>query len=272
MKKKILFFVGALSAFLFSGSYGVAGGDYLYKSPNKLDFIKIDKAKRQEQEGGLKHPASIGPEQMKGILASIHFNKNVLIMKDVVDRQLFSERHVEFLASYIVDGLKKASDNQVVVVSYFTKDTKFLIQNNRLTIFRVFVKDDGLHVRFNKIYAKILGDRETKGALRASNEAVGINIALELQAGQSWVTVDPEEVLFDLNYDFAKGVPGQGVVKPRPPSADDAPAVSKRSKSAVAAEKADIRARLKELDALKKDDLITEKEYQKKRRDLLQEL
>jgi len=293
MKKLILsVLVGIV---VLCGSSSSEAGEYLYKSPNKLDFIKMDKAKKSEKEGGLRHPATLDENQVKGILSSLHFSKSILIRKDINDKAIFSERHVEFLAPYLAEGLKKADENQVVTVSYFTKDSKFLIQNNRITIFRAFVKDDGLHLHFSKIYAKILGDRETKGVHQAATQATAVNVVLEMQPGLSWVTIDPPEVLADLKYDFvahrsAPQVPivskgkkvGAGLKpaptepvssesgKPKVPSYDD---VSEHGDYRESPQhKANIKQRLKELEDLKKEDLITDKEYQRKRRDLLQEL
>lgn len=299
--KKFIFSV-LIGLIALCGSSSSEAGEYLYKSPNKLDFIKMDKAKKSEKEGGLRHPASLDENQVKGILSSLHFSKNILIRKDITDKAIFSERHVEFLAPYLAEGLKKADENQVVTVSYFTKDSKFLIQNNRITIFRAFVKDDGLHLHFSKIYAKILGDRETKGVHQAATQATAVNVVLEMQPGLSWVTIDPPEVLADLKYDFVahkaatevvadepakKGKksktaksenvqeaqaaePAKEAKKPKVPSYDD---VSEHGADRESPQhKANIKARLKELEDLKKEDLITDKEYQRKRRDLLQEL
>ncbi len=268
---------------------------YIYKNPNKLDFVKVDKAKKEEKEGGLKHPATVDLGQMKGILSAIHFSKKNLLFKDMEDRGLLAERHVEFLAPFIVEALQKATDNQVVVVSYFTKDSKYLVQNNRLTIFRAFVKDDGLHMRFSKVYAKLLGDRGTKGATRTANEAEELNVSFEMHPGQSWVTIDPKEVLFDLKYDFVRNVAQAEAAPAKKDKKESSKIVNKtktekvekassgpdetdtvkeeRQDAAKAVQdKTSIRQRLKELDALKKEDLITEKEYQKKRQQLLLEL
>lgn len=233
----------------------------IYKSPNKIDFVKIVGAKKEEKEGGLKHPYKWNPEQIRAILRSIHFNKAVMLKQDIQDQQLFGERNVEFLAPYLMEAFQKAGPEEVVVVSYFTEKSKLLVPDDRLTIFRAYIKEDGLHVKFLKLYAKLLGDRTTKGAERAIQEAKGMHVSLELQPGQNRISWDPEELVFGLKYDFkGSGPPEQEVrVKMKPSSAGAAPQKS-------------VRERLKELDRLKEDELITEKEYQKKRKELLKEL
>ncbi len=264
-------FAGMVLVAVFFAMPVAAKGEFIYKSSNKLDFIKVDEAKKAEKEGGLKHPYTFGDEQIRAILRSLHFNKKILLLKDVENRQLFDEQNVEFLAPYLKEAFQKAGAEQAVVVSYFTRDSKFLIQNDRLSIFRAYIKEDGLHLRFTKLYAKLLGDRVTQGALRAAGEAHGMRVSLELQPGQNRISVKPEELVFDLNYYGPEGRP-VGEKK----SKKDAKAEKAVEKTVKAKESEDnaksIRVRLKELEQLKKDELITDKEYQKKRQDLIKQL
>ena len=263
-------FIGlVLAVFLASPA---AADEFIYKSKNKLDFVKLDQAKKKEKEGGLLHPHDFDPDQIRVILASIHFNKKILMMKDIENRRLFDDGNVETLAPYLIEAFKKAKPEETVVVSYFTRDQKFLIQNDRLTIFRAFVKEDGLHLIFTKVYAKLLGDRMTMGADKISREARSIRVGLEVQPGQNRLSWDPEELVFDLAY-YAPGG-----VKEAQPVAEKAIKIEKKGKGKEAAaapaqegEKT-VRERLKELDDLKKDELITEKEYQRKRRELIEQL
>lgn len=267
MIKKYFIIISLLLSGIISAGPALASSDFIYKSPNKLDFVKLDKASKSEKQGGIKHPYNFEFEQIRAILRSIHFNKKVVIMKDLKNQQLFDESNVEFLAGYLTEAFQKATPEQVVEVSYFTKDTKVVIQDDRLSIFRAFIKDDGLHVKFTKLYAKLLGDRTTQGANRASSEARGLRVGLELQPGQNRIGWDPEELVFDLDF-FRNG----GVSKPEKlektkstkSEADPTVEVQKKAKS--------IRERLKELEQMKKDEMITDKEYQTKRKALLEEL
>lgn len=258
-----------LVVFLLGG--GLAQADtFIYKSKNKLDFVKIDGAKKKEKEGGLKHPYEFGPEQIRPILRSIHFNKKILLLKDIENQQLFDEGNVEYLAPYLMEAFRKAGPEEVVVVSYFTRDTKVVIQNDRLTIFRAFVKDDGLHFVFTKLYAKLLGDRVTMGPEKMSREARSLRVGLEPQPGQNRLSWDPEEIVFNLAYYGPTGVgePAAVAVKGKKEKGKKEAAV----KGEGAAEGKSVKERLKELDELKKDDLITEKEYRKKRLELIKQL
>jgi hypothetical protein len=218
---------------------------------------------------------------MKALLSSIKFNKKILLLKDIENRDLFDEKNVEFLTPYLVEAFQKAKPEEAVVVSYFTRDSKLVIQNDRLTVMRAYVKSDGLHIKFTKIYAKLLGDRTTQGAASASSQARGLRVTLELQEGQNRVAWDPEELVFDLNH-FA----GAAVAEKAEPAKKGKTKKEKQGKEIVAEEAVKpvqkktasasddtgdktVRDRLKELDQLKADALITDKEYQAKRKELL---
>jgi hypothetical protein len=266
MKIRKLFSVALIAVFLSPSVFAM--DDYLYRSPNKIDFIKLDKAKKDEKEGGLKHPYSFTQAQIRSILSSVRFNKKVLMMKDVEDRRLYSDDNIDFLSSYLVEAFNKVNNEQVITVSYFTNKSKFLVPNDRLTIFRTYVKEDGLHIKFLKVYAKMIGDRTTAGSERITNDAQGIRVSLELQPGQNRISWKPEELVFDLNYFTASGVPKQ------PETLAAAPKPEKRAATVPASEDPakSIGDRLKALERLHKDELITDKEYQQKRADLLRQL
>lgn len=274
----------ALAAVIVSPNLEAADSSVIYKSTNKIDLIKLDKAKKAEKEGGLNHPHEFTEDQLRAILSSIHFNKKILIIKDIESRDLFRPENVEFLTPYLKEAFEKVNNEQVVVVSYFTRDTKLVIQNDRLTIMRAYVKEDGLHIKFTKLYAKLLGDRVTKGRERTATEARGMRVSLELQPGQNRIGWNPEELVFDLSY---FGPSGAVVSKPAKKEKgkkgkvvkeeEKAEPVKGTKKTAAADEEAtekitSVRERLKELDQLKKDEMITEKEYRKKRAQILKEL
>src|SRR3989338_4779752 len=179
--KKSLLILSLVFVFLFPGT--APAGTVIYKSMNKIYLIKLDDAKKAEKEGGLNHPYDFDAEQLRVILDSVHFNKKIVFIKDVENRNLFAPENVEFLTPYLKEAFQKATNEEVVVASYFTRDTKLVIQNDRLTVFRAYVKGDGLHIKFTKLYAKLLGDRVTKGGDRAAAHARGMRVALELQPG-----------------------------------------------------------------------------------------
>ncbi len=173
-------------------------GDTLYQAKNKIDSVKIGKADKEEKQGGLKHPYSFETDQVRTILRSIHFNKKTVLMKDINNQQLFDDQNAEFLTPYVVEAFRKVGADQAVVVSYFTRDSDGVLQDDRLTIFRAFVKEDGLHLKFIKLYAKLLGDRTTKGLQRTLYEAKGLGTSLFPQPGQSRISWSPDELVIEL--------------------------------------------------------------------------
>jgi hypothetical protein len=259
--KRWIVAVFTLTAFVSSGAQA---GETIYKSKNKIDFIKLEKAKKAEREGGISHPFTFTPDQMRSILSSVRFNKKIMLMKDIENRDLFDEANVEFLTPYLVEAFQKAKPEEAVVVSYFTRGSKLMVQNDRLTVMRAFVKDDGLHIKFTKIYAKMLGDRTTQGAAAASSNARGLRVSLELQPGQNRVSLEPEELTFDLAHYSAAVVAEKAV-----PKKEKAKTTSSQKE---VVDDTSVRSRLKELDQLKADGVITEKEYQAKRKEVLKEL
>ncbi len=250
----------------FASALAFAESPYIYKSPNKIDFVKLTHANKDEKAGGLKHPYTFTDNQVRTILTSLHFNRNVLLEKNIRDRQLLNERSIETLIPYFVQAFQKVKSDEVVVVSFFTKNATFGVQDDRLSVFRAYTQEDGLHLKFSKVYAKMLGDRTTMGAEKAANEARSFRVSLELQPGQNRISHDPEELVLDLSYFSPEGIKEAALKK-----------VLVEEKKSVLSKKVSekpktVRERLKELDDLKKDELITEKEYQKKRRDLLDQL
>ncbi|MBI4373492.1 MAG: hypothetical protein HY542_01315, partial [Deltaproteobacteria bacterium] len=105
---------------LFLSLFSCAKTGYIYRSPNRIDFVRLAKAKGDEGQG-LKHPYRLAPAQIREALRSVRFSKKALIMKAVTDEHLFEERHVEFLAPYLIEAFQKATPSLVVVASYFTQ-------------------------------------------------------------------------------------------------------------------------------------------------------
>lgn len=238
----------------------------IYKSTNKIDFVKIEKAsKDQRKAGAFQHPHDFQPEEIQKVLSSLHFNKKAILAKDMKDSRLYDDDHVTFLAPYLVEAFKKAGTEDRVIVSYFTRSSKFAVPDDRLTVFESFFKEDGLHLRFNKLYAKMLGDRTTIGATRAMQEARSLRVGLEIQPGQNRVSWDPEEIVVNLALVGTASAVEEPVAEiHEKPVKSTLPVTRSEGKS--------IRVRMKELEQLKKDELITNEEYQKKHDELLKQL
>ena len=211
----------------------------------------------------------------------------------------------------IVEAFKKATPNQVVVFSIVQKDPYVVVRNDRLNIVRAFVAQDGLHLNFVKADAKLYGDYKAHTTGRSLiDSAKGLRVTLEPQPGQKLALNNMSEIVLDLNYDFAAWVDQKaaedaekereekerkrkkkeekeskkkGIVAETQTSrsSQENPSRFAREPSRVSpeisspspsTEKQSPIDRLTELKQLKQKGLISDKEYEEKRKEILNQL
>lgn len=250
------------------------------------------------------HPATISESQLYNILASLHFDQRILIMKDKEDERLFDQRGLQLLAPYLSQGLAEATEKQVVYFRYIKKAPQLrVLRNDRLIVGEAFVRSGELFIRFKKIYAKVFGDYHRAGQegefLRRAKD---INVSFRIRDGQRMVgekfvaltiahdfysDLEKEHQQAEAEKEAAKaaetvrgvplpqvesGQPGKAVTskveKPKAEPRRDAPATIE----ATPAGESDIVVRLKTLEELKEKELITNKEYQQKKKEILEGL
>jgi hypothetical protein len=235
---------------------------------------------------------------------SLRYNKAMMLREDLKDRQIFFD--VDLLEKkfmpHIVEAFQKASPRQVVVISIVQKDPYFIIRNDRLNVMRTFVAADGLHIQFLKNDVKMLGDYQahTTGT-RLIEKSTSRGVTLEPQEGQNLSFNSPDEIILDLNYDFAalvdkkeaeeetkkaeekerskrskqrspESAPAVGTSTPAvkgTPAAGTAPAPSTGGGPASGSGSKTTADRLKELKNLKDQGLITNQEYEAKKKEIL---
>ncbi|MBI1909525.1 MAG: hypothetical protein HYS22_05090 [Deltaproteobacteria bacterium] len=273
MKKAVLLLIGFLVVPLFAQA-----SDYLYRG--RVEFIKIEGAgKKILKKQTLTHPHHFDDNQMRGILSAIKFSKKAIIMKSVDRERLFNDKAVEFLLPYFIRAFDQMNEKELLAFAYIDQNPKFLIRNDRLTTAKMFVEGGKLHIRFSKLYAKLLGDYQRKGSEHLINDARGINVSLEYGPGVEPSAEGEEEITLNLAYDFTKDPPaliagtdkdkknkkGKGAEKKKPESQPTTPAPKAEAGKTP-------RERLKELDHLRNEELITDKEYREKRREVLKDL
>ncbi|MFH1873568.1 MAG: hypothetical protein ABH859_00060 [Pseudomonadota bacterium] len=236
---------------------------------HRLNYVKIEEVKREVAETRqMDHPQNITELQMRGILKSIKLNKKHLIGEKVKhDMAVLNEPAINFLAPALVKAFKEAKPNEEVVFSYLVKDPIFILRNDRINIAHLWVNNNELHIKFNKLYAKVSGDTDKKGySGRAVSNARGLRLAFDIGPGQKMGISDPEELVVNLDYDFSKEKPDL--------VADQGEAENEVETAAVNsdANKVDAKERLQRLEELKKEKLITPKEYEQKRQEILNQL
>lgn len=264
MKKILLTLVACLIAF-----NAFAKSEYIY-TDHRFNFVKMeDMSAKEAAKKAPTHPYTISEEQMRVILKDLKLSRGFIIKKDVEDQDVFNERGINFLALKLSDAFSRATDKQKIVFSYLSKEPLLILRNDRITIGSMWMKGDKMYVTFEKLMAKLLGDTDKKGDFaKIIGRAKGLRIELELDACQSYGDTK-EEIVIDTACALGNKTP-EAVEEPAkiekakkeekvaPPPAPVAPMTT--------------RERLKELQQLKDDGLITESEFNRKKRDILKGL
>ncbi len=186
-----------------------AGNKRLWQQANNpANYIGLASAKESKiGDSVLNHPYTFDPKKLTDMLLSLRYNKKMLLRKGIQDKQLFFDAALvenKFVPK-IVEAFEEAGPDQVVVISIVQKDPYFIVRNDRLNVIQAYVAQDGLHLNFVKSDAKLFGDYQAHKTGFAMREgAVGLGVTLEPQAGQSLSFTSPDEIILDLNYNFAQ--------------------------------------------------------------------
>lgn len=277
--KKIVLFVSVLFVFISFSTPLLAASKmpkgYIYTN-RRYDFVKLERLSGRDFKGiTATHPYQFTEDQMKGILASLKLDRKFIFEKKAKTRNVFDDKAVSFLAPYLIKAFEEAKPDQRIVVSYVSKDPHFIIRNDRLTIASMWMQTDGLHIRFHKLFAKMLGDTDKIGyKAKKYNISVGTRINIEPTEGQQLVSAN--ELLVDTTFNFA-------LLRPLKTEEETAPRVAVTTKDKKGAAEAEserlkydreksIKERMSQLDALYKDKLITKEDYEQKKKELLDQL
>lgn len=257
-KKLMLLF---LMVFIFVPQVSQAKSKYLYRQ--RAEWVKLIKLSKKQMAGvALQHPyTELKVSDVEAMLLSLSMNKGSFFKKEDEERNLFSIEEAKKFAPYITKALAKAAPNQVVNVSVIHKRPRFIISNDYISIMNVYKTSEGLHVHFNKLFAKLNSDYKQASQMdEAIQRAKGLRVSLEAKPGQKLAYGDRDEVILDPQFDFSstidRKVPAQTNYK-----------VTQTPTTNPAGNTAD---RLQELENLRAQKLITNQEYQKKRKEILE--
>lgn len=292
--KKISIFVILLTWF-FSPQVE-AKTEYIYRQGNNpANYVKVVKiGKSEAEELKLNQPYQFTEDKMADILRSMRYTRRALFSDKVKTRRVFEEETIEKYTPYLVKAFQEAGDRNMVYFSVAQKRPFYVVRDDKLTQVAMWVSGSDLHMRFDKTEAKLLGDyaaRSPEGK-KMRREAKGLRISLEPQEGQKFAFDSTQEVLVDINrnwtdivikiedeeerlrkqleYEKARGskrerlkaeMKEEGTL---PPSSTTAPTSTKDRQSAE--------ARLTELKRLKDKGLISEKDYNAKKKEILENL
>ncbi len=239
----------------------------------RMNFVKIDRMPAKEMpELAPNHPYTISEEEMEAMLLSLRISKQHLIRKQVGSQEVFLSDEAKEIAPHLVEALRMAGPDEWVVLNMIQKRPFFILRDDRLTLAFLWVEGKELHIRFKKMFAKLTGDYESvtdKG--RQVKDAAAVRITLEAGPGQTLSYRDTAEVLLDTQFDFSKwweSVPKDLSGQPLSPAQA---AQVQATQQALAPPKKSATERLNELDQLKKDGRVTEKEYQEIRANILKD-
>ncbi len=255
---------------------------YLYK--NKANWVKIvDADAGDSSQVSITHPYNgISAAELEAMLLSIKINRKMVLKKELKTNEVFNTYEARRVASYVVDGLAKASSDQVINFAVIHKRPLFILRNDHISTGNIWMAADGLHIEFTKIFAQIDGDYESATHLnKALRRAKTMRVALEASEGQKLSYNSPMEIILEPNYNF--------IARVETMSAEDAAAeeaemrggkstagVTQKSapatRSAPSSATSNSAERLRRLEDLKKQKLISDAEYQKLRQKILQEL
>jgi len=282
---------------------------------HRFDFVKLQEVKPSEAEmRSMTHPVTLDEQGLRSALESVMLSRSYIIKKEVDTQRVFDDGAVSYLAHNFSIAFAQAKPNEKIVFSYLTKDPIFILRNDRITLGEAWMQGDELHIKFKKLYAKLTGDTDKRGnESKAVAKAKGLRIQLDLQPGQMMAVNDPEELLLNINYNYAadvqkrqldaKAAPASGrtmsgeeVTLPTAASTQPQQAtVETKSKSkskaknsvidttrasgqetiaedAVTAKGETVEQRLRTLESLRKDGLISDKEYKEKKKEIMNDL
>lgn len=303
MKRSLL-----IAAVLFFVAVDAHAAKTTYIASNhRFNFVKLTEVSpRIAEERLMTHPATVNEQGLRAALASVKLSRSFLIKKEIEDQQVFDEPAINFFVPAMVTAFAQAKPIEEVVISYLSKYPLIIIRNDRLNIASAWIHENELHLKFSKLYALVTLDVDKRGnEAKAANNARGLRVNLEIGPGQRMAINDPEELILDMNYNYAEKpkeapvpddytmagekiekAPDEGEkaeAKKEKKSKGKEKAIEKsKAEDSVEAEAAKEKAaapasgsvedRLQKLQDLKSKGLITQKEYETKRKEILDSL
>lgn len=290
-------FLFAATAVCFLATSAWAAKTTYIATNHRFNYVKLKEVKGiVAEERMMTHPVKIDEQGLRAALASIKLARSFLVKKEVDTQEVFDEQAINFLAPAMVRAFAEASPGEEVLISYLSKNPLIILRNDHLNIAQAWVSGNELHIKFNKLYAKVTGDIDKRGnESKAAAKARGLRVKLDLGTGQKMALKDPEEIILDLDYNYVQapetkvvteGITMTGERVPLAGAPDvEAKAETKskvKSKDAAAeggtvsppsvSNEQSAEERLERLDELKEKGLISKKEYKEKRKEILNDL
>lgn len=284
MIKKYFLFLAVFLCVAGNTADLLAKSKYIFRQ--RLNWVKIIKADPKDVPlGTLSHPyRSVTVDEMEAMLLSIKVSKRYVLKKEIKTADVFNSWEARKFAPHLVEALRKVDADQVVHFSVIHKRPIFILRADYLTMGNLWVSTDGVHFQFTKLFAKMVGDYQASANMdKAVRKAKTRRLSLEAGDGQKLSYESTTEIIMDPNYDFINQVARE---QEEQRLADEEFLLGKKkgkkktrkskqarlSGTSEVATSGDITARLKRLENLKKEKLITQKEYQELRKKILSDI
>ena len=289
-----------------------ADSKYLYRQRLNWVKVDDAPPKLLGKEPILHPLTTVSAEEVEAMLLSVSINKKHLLKKEVETTDVFNSWEARRLSPSMAQALSEIGPDQVVAFSVIHKRPLFILANDRLSMGFIWVTSEGIHLRFTKLFAKIAGDYEASANVDKSiRRAKTMRVTLEAHEGQKLSYESLTEVIFDPQFDFAtqvaardeqrrleeeellkvspKGRKGARREAPPPPpiappqsepkGASPKPATARKVEpprsqpvEPSAERSGGVAERLRKLDQLKKEKLISNEEYESLRKKILSEI
>jgi hypothetical protein len=276
LMKKALFLLVLLS---FSAEAVAKKTTYIV-SNKRFNYVKLKEISvRKSEQLSMSHPVELDIEKLSDLLASIELSKRHLISAEDESVKVFDKSAIDFLAPHLKKAFSTAKANERVTFAYLTKNPRSIFRNDRLSIVQAWFSNGKLYMKFKKLYAQVHGDINKRGnEAKIAARSRGLRVSFELRPGLTMLPGDSKTLVADLSGNFKAGSDEllQAVksgstdkVKSKQPKKSQAAADNALAESA---KKQNAKDRLQVLEELKREKLITKKEYEEKRKKILNEL
>jgi len=218
-------------------------------------WVKLTEA--NEEVTPLDHPLEMSGEDMETMLESVDYFKPGFFSvtgKEGDTYDLFNKEEIDMMAGPLAEALSKAGPNEWVDFSVYNFRGQAFLGNFIITDGVMFVKDGKLNIAFRNLAVKAAPDSRDINTLDPT-ESYREFRKIVPQSGQdkvaeNWLAIDMK------------------TVKQEKEAAEKAEAEAEKK---TPTEERSAKERLKELQELYDEGLITEEEYNKKRKEILEE-
>lgn len=237
-----------------------------YYDNQRFNYVRVEKFKDAKGRN-INHPAQFSEPEISTILKTIEISKGSAFSKEEKIKEVFDSYAIGKITPHIVKAFSEITPQQKVGFAFLVKDPKFILRNDRLSVGSMWVEDDKLHVKFDVLYEKVTGDIDKRGytAMRQAQKAKGLRIELDPGAGQEFGD-STRELVFDRSV-YAKITEERLQVEKELAEKG----IKEDVKIKVIRDKT-TRERMKELDVLRKEHMISKEEYEQKRKEIMQGL